>query len=65
MRHYHPQTFDYLRKHLLAKHETFSSGLLLQESEPFMRARYENEDIASRPLPPVEVSGRGVRVGEE
>ena len=39
------------------KHEGFAADLLLQDAEPFMRARYEAEDIASRPLPPIEVSG--------
>ena len=50
------QTSDYLRKHLLTRHETFASELQLQDAEPFMRTRYESEDIASRPLPPIEVS---------
>lgn len=49
------QGFDYLRKHLQVKHDGFAAELLLQDAEPFMRARYEAEDIASRPLPPIEV----------
>ena len=44
-----------MRKHLLTRHETFASELQLQDAEPFMRTRYESEDIASRPLPPIEV----------
>jgi hypothetical protein len=46
---------DFLRKHLVVKHETFAYDLLLKDSEPYMRNRYENEDISARPLPPIEV----------
>ena len=54
-----------MRKHLACKHETFAYDLLLQDSEPYMKVRYESEDIGSRPLPPIEVRererGRGKR----
>ena len=47
-----------MRKHLACKHETFAYDLLLQDSEPYMKVRYESEDIGSRPLPPIEVRER-------
>ena len=47
-----------MRKHLACKHETFAYDLLLQDSEPYMKVRYESEDIGYRPLPPIEVRER-------
>jgi hypothetical protein len=46
---------DFLRKHLKTKHETFAFDMLLGVAEPFMRARYEAEDILARPLPLIQV----------
>lgn len=42
-----------------AKHPSFATDVFLNEAEPFMRARYEAEDISYRPLPPVEVEAHG------
>jgi len=50
---------DFLRKHLVSKHPTFAADLLLVEDEPFMRKRFEQEDLSQRPLPPVEVEVHG------
>ena len=49
------QGLDFLKKHLASKHEIFAYDLLLADAEPFMKVRYEAEDIGSRPLPPIEV----------
>ena len=48
---------EFLKKHFTSKHDTFAARLYLIEAEPFMRTRYEAEDIAHRPLPPVECEG--------
>ena len=48
---------EFLKKHFISKHDTFAARLYLVEAEPFMRTRYEAEDIAHRPLPPVECEG--------
>lgn len=53
---------DFLRKHLISKHPTFAADLFLVEDEPFMRKRYEEEEISQRPLPPVEVESNGTIV---
>ena len=45
----------FLRKHLQSKHPSFATDVFLVEAEPFMRKRYEAEDISYRPLPPVEI----------
>ena len=50
---------DFLRKHLQTKHETFAYDLLLKDAEPYMRTRYESEDIQARPLPPIECEAPG------
>ena len=50
---------DFLRKHLQTKHETFAYDLLLKDADPFMRSRYESEDIQARPLPPIECEAPG------
>lgn len=49
----------FLRKHLQSKHPSFATDVFLVEAEPYMRKRYETEDISFRPLPPVEVEVQG------
>lgn len=46
---------SFLVKHMKTKHTEFGFEALLQDAEPFMRRRYEQEDMSARPLPPVEV----------
>jgi hypothetical protein len=46
---------EFLLKHLSSKHADFGLEELLLDAKPFLRKRFEAEDIASRPLPPVEV----------
>ena len=50
---------DFLRKHMQTKHANFGSAELAADAEPFMRRRFEAEELAARPLPPVEVETRG------
>ena len=49
------RALSFLSKHLKTKHPEFGMDALLVDAEPFMRHRYEAEDLSSRPLPPVEV----------
>jgi hypothetical protein len=52
------KSLQFLIKHLKTKHiNEFGYEILLNIAEPFMRKRYEAEDITARPLPPVEVEG--------
>lgn len=53
---------DFLKKHLRTKHLDMATGRLLRASEPFMRRRYEAEELLTRPLPlvPIEAPGGGV-----
>jgi hypothetical protein len=52
------KSLQFLIKHLKTKHvNEFGFDILLNIAEPFMRKRYEAEDITARPLPPVEVEG--------
>lgn len=46
---------EYLTKHIRTRHVVDFSAELLAISAPFMKARYEAEDLALRPLPPIEV----------
>ena len=48
------KTTDYLRKHLRAKHIDLAAGRLMKAAEPFMKARFEAEDLLHRPLPPLQ-----------
>lgn len=50
---------DFLKKHVTLKHDFFASEVMLRNAEPYMRSRYEAEDIANRPLPPIEVEVPG------
>ena len=40
------------------KHENFALEALVKDAEPYMRSRYEAEDIRARPLPPVRVESQ-------
>jgi hypothetical protein len=46
---------SFLSKHLKTKHGEFGAEELLRDAEPFMRRRYESEDMHARPLPPIEI----------
>lgn len=50
---------DFIGKHLRAKHPDFAADILVQDAEPFMRKRFEAEDMSARPLPPVEIESHG------
>lgn len=54
------KSMDFLVKHLKSKHEYFGYMNLVAEAEPYMRARYDAEDINMRPLPLVEVDNMGI-----
>lgn len=49
------KSMDYLSKHLRTKHSDFALDVLLHIAIPYMRKRYEAEDLTHRPLPPVEM----------
>lgn len=49
------KSIDFLSKHLRAKHTDFALDALLHIAIPYMRKRYEAEDLTHRPLPPVEM----------
>ena len=51
---------QFLSKHLKMKHPEFGVEIFLQDAEPFMRKRYEAEDMSARPLPPVAVESFGI-----
>ena len=45
------------------KHEAFAKEGLVRIAEPFMKARFNAEDLATKPLPPVRVETRyGIEV---
>jgi hypothetical protein len=50
---------DFLKKHVVLKHDSFMNDIFLRNAEPYMRIRYENDDIIRRPLPPVEIEALG------
>ena len=52
---------DFLKKHIRTKHIELASDRLNSVSIPYMRKRYESEDILTRPLPmvPLELSDGG------
>lgn len=50
---------DFLRKHLKSKHPDFAEDDFVAISAPFMRTRFEADDISARPLPPVYVETKG------
>lgn len=46
---------DFLKKHMRSKHELFALNELTADAEPYMKARYDEQIITARPLPPIEV----------
>jgi len=46
---------NFLKKHLKAKHELFASEELLKDAEPYMKARYDAQDLIARPLPAISL----------
>ena len=54
------KSMEFLTKHLKSKHEYFGYAKLVSEAEPYMRAKYDAEDINWRPLPLVEVDNMGI-----
>lgn len=50
---------DFLMKHFKTKHEEAATDQMLVDAEPFMRRRFEAEDMIHRPLPPVEIESGG------
>lgn len=50
---------EFLKKHLQSKHADVFHERLVRVSEPFMKQRFDNEDISQRPLPLVEVGPVG------
>ena len=46
---------EFLKKHIISKHESFASDIILKITEPVMLKIYNSEDIMYRPLPPVDV----------
>lgn len=50
---------EFLRKHLKSKHPDFAEDDFVAISAPFMRTRFEADDISARPLPPVYVETKG------
>ena len=50
---------EFLSKHIKLKHADFAAEELAADAEPFMRSRYEAEDISARHLPFVEVEVQG------
>lgn len=53
------QNWGFLVKHMTLKHEGCADDILLVDAEPFLRRRFEEEDVSQRPLPPVEVEVAG------
>eukprot|EP00595_Chromulina_sp_UTEXLB2642_P002638 CAMPEP_0196764796 /NCGR_PEP_ID=MMETSP1095-20130614/6875_1 /TAXON_ID=96789 ORGANISM="Chromulina nebulosa, Strain UTEXLB2642" /NCGR_SAMPLE_ID=MMETSP1095 /ASSEMBLY_ACC=CAM_ASM_000446 /LENGTH=592 /DNA_ID=CAMNT_0042121265 /DNA_START=558 /DNA_END=2332 /DNA_ORIENTATION=- len=49
------KSIDFLMKHIRIKHPYFGNDLMIKESEPFMRTKYEKDDILVRPLPAIEI----------
>lgn len=50
---------DFLKKHFQNKHLDMAMDRLVSVSEPYMKARFEGEDVVSRPLPRIEIEVRG------
>lgn len=50
---------EFLSKHIKLKHADFAAEELAVDAEPFMRSRYDAEDISARHLPFVEVEVQG------
>lgn len=50
---------EFLSKHIKLKHTDFAAEELAVDAEPFMRLRYDAEDISARHLPFVEVEVQG------
>jgi hypothetical protein len=50
---------EFLKKHISSKHSDVFHERLVRVLEPFMKARYDAEDITLRPLPPVEIESSG------
>eukprot|EP01033_Poteriospumella_lacustris_P009375 gene9375-6716_t len=49
------QNSTFIVKHFRLKHPGAADAVLLADAEPFMRRRFDDEDISQRPLPPIEV----------
>lgn len=45
---------NFLVKHLKTKHESFAFESMIAEAEPYMKKRYNAEDITFRPLPQIQ-----------
>jgi len=50
---------EFLSKHIKLKHADFAAEELAADAEPFMRSRYDAEDISARHFPFVEVEVQG------
>lgn len=50
---------EFLGKHIKLKHVDFALEDFAFNAEPYMRNKYESEDLKSRPLPPVEIESHG------
>jgi hypothetical protein len=49
------QNSVFIVKHVRLKHPGCADAELLMDAEPFMRRRFDEEDLTQRPLPPVEI----------
>jgi len=45
---------EFVRKHIRTKHTDLAAGRLMKAAEPFMKTRYESEELLYRPLPPLQ-----------
>ncbi len=48
---------SFLKKHMKTKHEYFNYDTQVHQAESYMKALYEAENVAHRPLPPIELEG--------
>ena len=46
---------EFLKKHMRTKHDLFALNELTADAEPYMKARYDEQMITARPLPPIEI----------
>jgi len=51
------KNYDFLKKHLRARHELFGWHECLECSEAYMKTRFHAQPLLMQPLPPVEVEG--------
>jgi hypothetical protein len=47
------KNLDFLSKHLRTKHESFDHEEMVRIAEPYMKSKYNAEDLTSKPLPPI------------